>query len=209
MIFFYITRLLLLLLHSVRNDGSYSLKLHIWIWHLWKGGKKLKILKPWYPEVQINWKHARSMSGPILSHIFLMYRRKIKCYMYLVIQHPYQKEKIMWHLWSFTLQVGFLYLTNMGRLEEVMMKLGFTTGASDEPIVADKSESQWKHVIYIYQFVRWSDCCIPFCIKHCICQRISYSILKYPYPITSLCLGQAHGVRYHVGASGPWPVIEW
>ncbi|RWR77610.1 mini-ribonuclease 3 isoform X1 [Cinnamomum micranthum f. kanehirae] len=38
--------------------------------------------------------------------------------------------------------IGFLYLTDMGRLEDVMLKLGFTTGASDEPIVTRHRESK-------------------------------------------------------------------
>lgn len=38
--------------------------------------------------------------------------------------------------------IGFLYLTDMGRLEDVMLKLGFTTGASDEPIVTKHRESK-------------------------------------------------------------------
>lgn len=31
-----------------------------------------------------------------------------------------------------SLQIGYLYLTNVKRLEDVMLKLGFSTGASSE-----------------------------------------------------------------------------
>lgn len=64
------------------------------------------------------------------------------------------------------LQVGYLYLTNLARLEEVMLELGFSTCASTELIPLETNRKLQSQI-----------CSVPFTVLHMQIQ-ICYFILS-------------------------------